>query len=217
MENNIDYKRQALIFKPDDFETKTVSIIGLGNIGSHTALGLARLGLKKFVLFDHDKVENHNLSSQAFPFDSLGKEKVVAISEEMKRISNSNILEIPQKFNVDDEVGDIIIIAVDSMDARKNICKQLKANGSDFDLLIDGRIGGSQLEVYTVKSLEEWKKTFVDKASSDPCGGRYVCYTSMIIGGIITNIVKKHLKKEKLNRSLVFNIDTLEIIKNFDW
>lgn len=39
-----------------------VGIVGLGGIGSGVAVGLARLGVRDFVLIDHDRAELHNLN-----------------------------------------------------------------------------------------------------------------------------------------------------------
>lgn len=224
MEHNVNYMRQTLLFDPSGFPDAAVTIVGLGNIGSHTALTLSRLGILKFQLFDHDTVENHNLSSQAYSVDELGEEKVTVIS---RKIVGQNLNSIAAAFPIEftglaSEISPlttlhpILIIAIDTMDGRKAICENLITTGYN-GLIIDGRVGGSQLEVYVCNGPEEWKKTFVDNPGSDPCGGRFICYTSVMIASIITNIVKKHLKGERVNQSIMVNVDTMEVVKDFAW
>lgn len=213
---SIDWKRQSLIFNPSDFELATVTIVGLGNIGSQTALALARLGINMLWLFDHDRVESHNLSSQSFDTSHLDMFKVLASRDQIKKINPAmSVAAQPVKFlgHREDVLGnDVIIIAVDSMKERKAICAQMKKSKMTFPkLLIDGRMGGPQLEVYSVHSYKEWEDTFCDNPSTDPCGARYICYTSMVIGAFIANQVKRFLKGEKLKSELLFNIDTYQL------
>lgn len=117
-----------------------------------------------------------------------------------------------EKFHGKEFKGGILVIAVDSMKEREKICKNVKASGVVPSLIIDGRMGGPQLEIYTCSSFEEWEETFTDTPSQDSCGARYICYTSMIIGALISNQVKRFLKKEKLKNFILFNINSLQLI-----
>lgn len=211
---NVDWKRQSLIFNPVDFDGVSVSIVGLGNIGSQTALALARLGIHLFSLWDHDRVEKHNLSSQSFNLSDLGEYKVLSSKNQIRSINRDSITTINiEKFTGKSFDKDILIIAVDSMKERKAICAQMKKSKIPFPkLVIDGRMGGPQIEVYTLSSYEEWEGTFVDNPSNDPCGARFICYSSMVIGSFIANQVKRFLKGEKLKKELLFNIDTYQIL-----
>ncbi len=210
----IDYQRQTNLFDPAKFED-SVTIVGLGNIGSHAATTLAHLGVKNFHLYDPDKVEIHNLSSQNYGIKDLDKTKALALAVILQDINPEVVVEIHEHEYVGQNTGSkILVMAIDSMDGRKAICAKMQ-NPAEF--IIDGRVGGNQIEVYTCKTPSEWSQTFVDKAASDPCGGRYIAYVSTIIGGIITNQVKKLLKGEKWDKSLLVNVDNLQVIKNFEW
>lgn len=118
------------------------------------------------------------------------------------------------KFEGKEFEGGILIIAVDSMKERCKIFKKVKASGNVPSLIIDGRMGGPQMEVYTCRTFDEWEKTliFSGPVSSDPCGARYICYTSMIIGALISNQVKRFLKDEPFKKSIVFDINSLAIM-----
>lgn len=216
----ISYERQLRIFNPDEHKDSRVTVIGLGNIGSNTAVLLARLGIKNLSLYDFDTVDNHNLTSQYYDIDSLGKPKANVLADKIEKInpdikvSGCNwIFEAP---HFDTEA--ITIIAIDTMEERKKICNDLiKMKTKLVHPLIDGRVGGTQLEVYTANSLEEWQSTFVSKPSKDPCGGRFICYVSTMVASIITSQVKKILNRERYDKSMMVNADSLQVVKEFSW
>lgn len=221
----IDFKRQVLLFNPRDFEDKTVAVVGLGNIGSHTALALARLGIQNFFLYDYDVVEPHNLASQCYSQSQVNKFKSSAIRESILEINKDAVaIAFQSRFDprrrgtVHDDMlhADIVIIAVDSMKARKRISEMYRTAHWP-NLLIDARIGGNQLEVYNIRTWDEWQKTFSDNPSTDPCGGRYISYVSLIVAGVIVNQVKKFLREEPMDQSIVVDANSLQVIKNISW
>jgi len=64
-----------------------VGIAGLGGLGSHIAVMLARSGVGCLHLVDFDVVELSNLNRQAYRLEHLGMAKTQALSEELKRIN----------------------------------------------------------------------------------------------------------------------------------
>lgn len=225
-----DYRRQTLMFDPTNFEKELVNVIGVGNIGSHTAITLARMGIRRICVFDPDKVEAHNLTSQNYSFYDLNNYKVQAIVDRIRAITNSVCIAQPVKNTFEgvveiyknklsnlDVTGNILVVAVDSMDARKSIASTLKKYKLKPKLIIDGRVGGSQLEIYVNNTVANWQETFADDPAEDPCGGRFICHVSVIIGGLIANKVRKFLMNEPYEKSIVMDVNTLQVIKNVDW
>lgn len=207
------YKRQTEIYNPEDFNLP-VTIIGVGNIGSQTALALARLGIEDLTVYDDDDVEIHNLASQSFFLSDLGRSKVDSVLKQVKEINEeAYVLANKEKYMGGAVEDEIVIVAVDSMDERKKICDAMEKGGSKPRLIIDGRVGGPQLEIYTCLNYEEWRNTFTDTADTDPCGARYICYISMVIGALIANQVKRFLKEEPYKKEIIFNIDNLALLK----
>lgn len=205
----MDYKRQVSIFDPENFKDVEITIAGLGNIGSHTALALARMGLRKFHLFDDDVIEAHNLSSQAYGLDQIGEFKVISCSDSMFVLNRDvEVNECADKFTGAEQQGKILISAVDSMEARREICKNLPAD----TYVIDGRMGGGQIEVWS-QPASEWAATLERDGDTDPCGARYISYTSYIIAGLIANQVKRHLMHQKVQPRILLHVDTLELLK----
>ncbi len=68
-------------------KNSTIGIAGLGGLGSNAAISLARAGIGKLVLVDFDKVEEKNLSRQYYFLDQVGKLKVEALKENIKKIN----------------------------------------------------------------------------------------------------------------------------------
>lgn len=64
-----------------------VGIAGLGGLGSSVAIALARVGVGELVLADFDVVEPSNLNRQQYFVDQIGKAKVEAMDENLRRIN----------------------------------------------------------------------------------------------------------------------------------
>lgn len=64
-----------------------VGIAGLGGLGSSVAVALARVGVGELVLADFDVVEPSNLNRQQYFVDQIGKPKVDAMEENLRRIN----------------------------------------------------------------------------------------------------------------------------------
>ncbi|MBD3314458.1 MAG: sulfur carrier protein ThiS adenylyltransferase ThiF [Chitinivibrionales bacterium] len=65
----------------------TVGIAGVGGLGSHVAVALARTGVGKLILADFDIVEPSNLNRQCFFTDQIGVSKVEAMRANLERIN----------------------------------------------------------------------------------------------------------------------------------
>ncbi len=207
----IDYKRQISIFDPADFTNYTITIAGLGNIGSNVALSLTKMGISRFELYDFDKVEAHNLASQAYNAHHTGVDKVFALAEQMELLNPTVSYEsYSDKFVGGVKMGQIFISAVDSMAARREICKNLPPDV----FVVDGRMGGGQIEVHS-QYAADWGATLEKDGDDDPCGARFISYTSYVIAGLIANQVKRHLMKQRLAKTILLHMDTLELITTF--
>ncbi len=68
-------------------EKTRVGIAGAGGLGSNCAVNLVRCGFTRFVIADFDRVEPSNLNRQFFFADQIGREKVIALRENLERIA----------------------------------------------------------------------------------------------------------------------------------
>ncbi|TQR33858.1 sulfur carrier protein ThiS adenylyltransferase ThiF [Campylobacter sp. MIT 99-7217] len=64
-----------------------VGVCGLGGLGSHIAIMLARSGVGKLILIDFDIVEPSNLNRQAYRVQDLGRLKTEALQEQLKELN----------------------------------------------------------------------------------------------------------------------------------
>lgn len=64
----------------------SVGIAGLGGLGSHIAMALARMGVGRLVLADFDRVELTNLHRQQYTLSHIGQWKTEAITEQLRAV-----------------------------------------------------------------------------------------------------------------------------------
>ena len=64
-----------------------IGIAGAGGLGSNIAVSLTRAGIGKLVIADFDKIEPSNLNRQQFFIDQIGMPKVIALLENLNKIS----------------------------------------------------------------------------------------------------------------------------------
>ena len=123
-----DEERQLL-------ENATVGIAGAGGLGSNCAAHLVRAGLKRLVIADFDVVSESNLNRQFFFRDQLGRKKVDALSENLRRIEPNLDLVLhdvrltPVNAQPAFENCQIIVEALDSADAKSMLLGSLLPMG----------------------------------------------------------------------------------------
>jgi sulfur carrier protein ThiS adenylyltransferase len=64
-----------------------IGIAGAGGLGSNAAVALARAGIGKLIIADHDRIEISNLNRQQYFWAQIGKVKVRALLENLRKIS----------------------------------------------------------------------------------------------------------------------------------
>ena len=69
----------------DNIQTKTITLAGLGGIGSYVAFLLGRLHPDTILLYDGDRIEEANMSGQLYSGDDIGQMKSNAIATIIRR------------------------------------------------------------------------------------------------------------------------------------
>ncbi len=111
---------------------KKITLIGLGALGSHAALGLRNVGLLKLV--DFDLVEQKNTLAQFHTKMSLRRNKAQALQQAMNGLWGVKADVVPHKVT-DDNVGvilagsDLVIDCTDNIAARACIKAYCVAEG----------------------------------------------------------------------------------------
>ncbi|MBO8159306.1 tRNA threonylcarbamoyladenosine dehydratase [Thermosyntropha sp.] len=112
-------------------ENATVAIIGLGGVGSYAAEAVARAGVGKIVLVDHDVVEESNINRQLPALSStVGKLKVEVMQLRIKDINPEVNLKIfPLRYtsytsrDILEKPLDYVIDAIDSLQDKVHLIK----------------------------------------------------------------------------------------------
>jgi len=106
-----------------------VGIAGCGGLGSNAAIALARIGIRKLVITDFDKVEPSNLNRQQFFISDIGKYKTDALASFIKQVNpfveveiNTIKLSLNNIFNIYKDCP-IIIEAFDKVSEKAMIVK----------------------------------------------------------------------------------------------
>lgn len=190
----IDLKNRFVNICDWDKNPLRVTIVGAGSIGSNLALLLARLGVGDITIYDDDVVEDHNLGHQAFRVKDIGSTKVSALQEIIREATGVEIDVVEGKTDGKVINTDILVLAVDSMQARKEI-----ATNSSFMYIVDGRMGGETLNVYATFRKDKYLETLYsdEEASEAPCGGKSIGYISYLIAALMEIVIKKMINEEE--------------------
>lgn len=184
--------RHTAIHNPADYAQKRVALIGVGTIGSWLAHILARMQVN-MDMYDHDTVEEHNLATQTYGAADIGKLKVDAVKEQLDAILPGNEHHaIGHEFGItkDMPAHDIIVSAVDSLQARKEIAQMLIDNNIETPI-VDGRVGREQVEVYYFDNATAWLEQLPEEGDTDPCGARFTAYAAVEAAGLMANNIKR--------------------------
>ena len=119
----------------DKLTSVRVGIAGAGGLGSNCAALLVRSGFRRLRVFDFDKVEPSNLNRQFYFLDQVGRPKVEALVDNLKRINPDLQLEYSTKAITAENVAtafadcDIVIEALDKAEAKKLLAEAYMNSG----------------------------------------------------------------------------------------
>lgn len=214
--SDLDYSRQASIFNPLDSKV-SASIIGCGSVGSFTALALGKMGVKIDEIFDADRIEEHNLPNQFYKKKNIGMNKTDALSEILKEFTDiDSLLTNGEATGETRFISSLIVSALDSMNARKEVWKAIKKRDSGF--YIDSRMGGMHFTIITIdlsnaKSKKRYEATLIDDSELTQlrCTERTIIFNVLAVASLVCNQVKKINNEEEYPFRIDFNFGDLSI------
>lgn len=195
----------------DKIKTKTVSLAGLGGIGSYTAFLLGRMQIQNLCIYDDDVVEVGNMSGQFYGNSHLGQSKVYATSNILKDFSNFySIIGASERYTSENSPTQIMICGFDNMLARKIYFESwlnLVENSQDDKskcLFIDGRLAAEEFQVFCIRgddtfNIDRYMKEFLFKdaeADETICSYKQTTYMANMIGSIIVNLFTNFVANE---------------------
>ncbi len=218
-----DYSNQTGFFNPATFGHE-VTLIGCGGIGASALPILATLGIPKITIWDPDMVEPRNIASTIlFGPDDVGHAKVEVAKRELIRLGVEDVTIYEELFDPGkhgNALSGIVISAVDSMAARKEIWEAVAWNGP-VPLYLDGRIGGEQFQLNIVNPTDPDDVTWYaehqlfDDASAAPlpCAERNVVYPSAALGSVMASRLALFSRGKPTGRMIFLHMGTLQVLQ----
>lgn len=141
----------------DTLAGANILLAGMGGVGSYAAESLARMGVGRITLVDHDQVTASNLNRQLVALRStLGRKKVEVMAERIADINPDCVLTIEDRFLRDEDLPglldrryDYVIDAIDSLNSKLNLLVAATECGQPIvsSMGAGGRTDPSRLQV----------------------------------------------------------------------
>jgi len=112
----------------------SICIVGCGGVGFNAGLQFAMAGVKNFILFDQDIIEEHNLNRLPVPYACIGMNKAKVLKEMILQMRPSADVTI-FKTKFDDmllEFVDWIVDCTDNFKAQKYIYEVSNSRGTNY-------------------------------------------------------------------------------------
>jgi tRNA A37 threonylcarbamoyladenosine dehydratase len=118
----------------------SVAIFGIGGVGSYVVEALARCGVGRLAIFDHDIVSVTNINRQLIATNkTVGRKKVEIMAERIKDINPDAIVDVNDCFYLPENADefpltqyDYIVDAVDTVAAKLELIVRAKENNIDI-------------------------------------------------------------------------------------
>ena len=202
-------RQQDLV--PTDKITKTpITIVGAGGIGHQLVRALSIEGVQNITLWDADKVEEHNMSSQGYGHGDIGRFKVEACSERIIEAQNTNIKVYKAFIRPEDVADDVLFLGVDSMLVRKNLYEAWLE--TDSPLLIDGRMSAftGRMCSATREDPEYYASTLYtdEEAVEGSCTTKSTFHCAYMITALMCQHYWKWLNGDQPDKDLILDLAT---------
>lgn len=212
----MDHTRHTEIY---DASHLHLTLIGAGGIGALTAIALAKMGIKSLHIIDSDVVDQVNIPVQFHKHSDVGKSKAFSAMENVLAFTDMDRDYTVVTFGYAEAdthlSGDIVISAVDSINARKQIWEAVKMSNIKFYL--DARMAAEEFHLYFIDTEDPVNVLRYDQIISNTnevditeiaCTAKATIYCAAHAAGFITGAVKKISTDEKQSTYLVFNMKT---------
>ena len=185
----------------------SVTIAGLGGIGSYVAFLVGRLNPSVMLIFDDDTVESVNMSGQLYQRNQVGTTKTHATWNNIFAFSNfTNIRTVNERLTEFSNIFPILICGFDNMDARRaafynwNAMRKQLFDKKDY-LFIDGRLAAEEFQVFCMTGEDEYlinkyekEWLFSDKeAEATECSYKQTSFCANMIGSVIVNLLVNYV------------------------
>ena len=190
-------------------QQKTITVAGIGGIGSYVVFLISRMHPMALNIYDMDIVEPANMSGQLYSRNNIGESKTFAIIKMVRNYSNFYNTNGLGEFTENSLIDPIAICGFDNMRARRIFYERWKNKLSTISdkskaLFIDGRLAAEEFQVlcmtgtddYLMKKYEEeW--LFSDlEAEETLCSYKQTSYCANMIASVMTNLLVNFVANE---------------------
>lgn len=192
-----NHMRHIGLFAPCELP---IRLIGVGGIGSMTAVMLAKMSDGDIVVYDDDVVDEVNIATQFYRTEDIGSYKARAIAQLSNQFSDTAFfLPVSERYpSSRQKPAWMVISAVDSIKSRKSIWQDLRMMG-DWKWYLDARMGAENFELYCISREDiPWyssllSRQFDDLIPDEPCTAKATFYTAAMAAGHIGKTIRKIL------------------------
>lgn len=188
----------------ENIQKKTVTIAGVGGIGSYVTFLLGRMKPSQIILYDPDVVEAANMSGQLYSSNDIGSYKVESITSMISKYANYyNVISFPERFNSESEATDIMICGFDNMEARRLFFDKwtsrvllLPESERGKCLFIDGRLAAEEFQVFAIqgndeRAMKEYESKWLfsdSEADETICSYKQTTFMANMIASVMVNL-----------------------------
>lgn len=183
---------------------QTVTLAGLGGIGSYVAFLLGRLKVSRLVIYDDDIVDGTNLSGQLFATLDVGNSKARSVYRILREFSQyHSVISKEERYGADSNATNIMICGFDNMMARKIFYSKWKTHViglSDEEkekcLFIDGRLAAEEFQVFCIKGsdsylMQKYENEWLfddNEAEATLCSYKQTSFCANMIASVMVNL-----------------------------
>ena len=188
----------------EEIKKQTVTLAGLGGIGSYVAFLMSRFKVSRLVVYDDDMVEEVNLSGQLFGRSDIGTSKVDAVIKMNRNYSGDYAtLGFNEKFDRTSPTTDIMVCGFDNMAARRtffqrwvyHVMSKPEEERADC-LFIDGRLAAEEFQVFCIKGtdsflMEKYERDWLftdSQAEQTLCSYKQTTFCANMIASVMANL-----------------------------
>ena len=209
------FARQQDLVPSDRLHRVKASVVGVGAVGRQVALQLAALGVPKLQIIDFDTVEAANVTTQGYQAHDMGRMKVDATADAVRRIDHAIEVEVVRdRYRPRLAVGTAVFCCVDSITARAAIWRSA---GPRCRFWADGRMLGEVIRVLVVAAetgRDYYPTTLFRQMEAQPgrCTARSTIYTANIAAGLMLHQFARWLRGQPVDQDTSLNLLASELV-----
>ena len=202
--------RQLDIIDTNKIKNLNPTLIGVGGLGSPTAIALSKMGVEEMTIYDPDVVDIHNVPNQMYSVNDIGQYKVDAIAEFVGGFG-TKVNGRKTEYHKQGLKG-VVIVSVDTMKARKAVWESAKFS-PNIPLLIDMRMGAEVGRIFTANptsldSIKFYEENLYDDEDAQelPCTAQAIIYNTFGMASWACKLVKSFIMGETVPQEILLDM-----------